>query len=111
MHAAFYLGPDAPAPAAIEAELVAMVDRLQPGWQDQVVERRFVPDLMVTSALPLASEGGLAGRPAVEVAERPGLFLAGDWVGPEGLLADASLASAREAARAIAARPARAAAA
>lgn len=111
VHAAFYLGPDAPAPAAIEAELVAMVDRLQPGWQDQVVERRFVPDLMVTSALPLASEGGLAGRPAVAVAERRGLFLAGDWVGPEGLLADASFASAREAARAIATSPARAAAA
>lgn len=36
---------------------------------------------------------GLAGRPPVEVAHLPGVFLAGDWVGPVGLLADASLAS------------------
>ena len=41
------------------------------------------------------------GRPAVAVRERPGLFVAGDWVGPEGLLADAALASARSAAAAI----------
>jgi len=31
----------------------------------------------------------------------PGLYVAGDWVGPAGLLADASLASARAAARTI----------
>ena len=45
--------------------------------------------------------GGLPGRPRPEVPEAPGLYLAGDWVGSEGMLADASLASARSAARAI----------
>jgi phytoene dehydrogenase-like protein len=101
VHAAYYLGDDRRPPAAIEAELLAFVDRVQPGWRSDVIERRFVPELTVAHALPLASEGGLAGRPAVAVAERPGLFVAGDWVGPEGLLADAALASARAAATAI----------
>lgn len=111
VHAAYYRGPDDRDPAALEAELLALVDRLQPGWRDAVVERRFVPDLVVANALPLASEGGLGGRPTSAVPERPGLFIAGDWVGPEGQLADASLASARAAAAAIAAEPERVAAA
>jgi hypothetical protein len=41
------------------------------------------------------------------------LYVVGDWVGPDGLLADASLASAKQTAELIlqrAARPARAAA-
>jgi phytoene dehydrogenase-like protein len=101
VHAAYYLGDDRREPAAIEAELVAFVDRVQPGWRAHVVERRFVPELVVAHALPLASEGGLAGRPPVAVSGRPGLYVAGDWVGPEGLLADAALASARAAAAAI----------
>jgi phytoene dehydrogenase-like protein len=101
VHAAYYLGDDRRPAAAIESELVAFVDRIQPGWQAHVLERRFVPELVVTHALPLASEGGLAGRPPVAVPERPGLFVAGDWVGPAGLLADAALASARAAAAAI----------
>ena len=106
VHAACYLGrTDTREPAAVEAELVAMVDRLQPGWRPQVLERRFVPDLVVANALPLATEGGLAGRPGVVVPERPGFFVAGDWIGPEGQLADASLASARAAAAAAASRP------
>ena len=38
--------------------------------------------------------GGPVHLPAV-IADAPGVYLAGDWVGPEGLLADASFASAR----------------
>jgi hypothetical protein len=34
-----------------------------------------------------------------------GLYLAGDWVGKEGMLSDAALASARAAAKAILATP------
>ena len=110
VHAMCYLGTEEREPAAIESELEALVDRLQPGWRAEVVERRFVPELTVANALPLASENGLAGRPGADVPERPGLFVAGDWIGPEGLLADASLASARAAAAAVVAWPRRAAA-
>lgn len=111
VHAACYLGSDERDPASVEAELEALVDRVQPGWRDEIVERRFVPDLVVANALPAASENGLVGRPRAEVPERPGFFVAGDWIGPEGQLADASLTSARAAAVAVASRPERVAAA
>jgi len=47
---------------------------------------------MVTHVLP-GPEAGLAGRPAVAVPRSPGLYLAGDWVGPSGWLSDAAMAS------------------
>ncbi len=66
----------------------------QAGIRDaDVVARRFLAKMVVHTALPSVDGGGMAGRPAVAVAERPGAFLAGDWVGPVGLLADASFAS------------------
>jgi pyruvate/2-oxoglutarate dehydrogenase complex dihydrolipoamide dehydrogenase (E3) component len=68
------------------------------------VVRRFVPDLAVAGAVVTAEDGSYAGRPDVEAADAPGVFLAGDWVGREGQLADASLASARRAVERIAGR-------
>jgi hypothetical protein len=48
--------------------------------------------------VPTPADGGLAGRPGPVLAELPRVFIAGDWVGEEGQLADASVASARRAA-------------
>ncbi len=99
VHAAKYLRPGGAADAAADlAEIEALVDVVQPGWRDAVVERRYLPRMTVYHRLTLASDGGLAGRPAPSVPDAPGLFVAGDWVGGEGLLADASFASARAAA-------------
>jgi phytoene dehydrogenase-like protein len=105
IHAARYLesGPAAD-PRAVERELEGLLDRVQPGWREVLVRRRFLPHLTASNALVTAAGGGFAGRPPVEVPETPGLYLAGDWVGAEGLLADASLASARRAAHAVLAR-------
>lgn len=99
LHVMTYLGGDSTEPAeGVEGELESLLDRLQPGWRPFVVERRFLPAMTVAHALPRAGEGGLAARPAVSARERPNVFLAGDWVGARGLLADASAASAEEAA-------------
>ena len=99
IHVAKYLEPGRAADArADERELEGLLDLVQPGWRDAVVERRFLPQMLVASAAPAAATGGLAGRPPVTVPGHEGLCLAGDWVGPEGLLADATLASARAAA-------------
>jgi phytoene dehydrogenase-like protein len=95
---------DADDPRADERELEALADLVQPGWRDAVVERRFLPSMVVSHALVTAAMGGAAGRPGPEVAGMPGVWLAGDWVGPDGLLADASLASARRAAELAARR-------
>ncbi len=63
---------------------------------DQVVAERFLAVHVVTHVLP-GPEDGLAGRPAVAVPGFPGLYLAGDWVGPSGWLSDAAMASGQHA--------------
>jgi phytoene dehydrogenase-like protein len=89
-------------PAQDARRLEELADFLQPGWRGVVVDRRFAPGLVVSNALP-TPEREMAGRSA-DVAEAPGFYLAGDWVGSEGMLADAALTSARSAAAAILAR-------
>ena len=58
---------------------------------------------MVAHDQPQAASGGLAGRPGVAILGTDGVFIAGDWVGPDGLLADAAVASGRAAGVAAAA--------
>lgn len=111
IHVLRYLAPGEGDAKADQRELEALLDLIQPGWREVVVEHRFLPAMLVSNDLPAAAAGGLRGRPDVAVPGADGVFVAGDWVGPEGLLADASLASARRAAGAIAARPLRARAA
>ncbi len=82
-------------------ELEELLDKVQPGWRDVLVKRVYLPRIEAVGLLPTARGGGLAGRPTSEAAGLPGLYLAGDWVGPEGFLSDASFASARAAARSI----------
>lgn len=60
---------------------------------DQVLAERFLAHMVVSGGVPLAAGGGLAGRPPVAVPGADGLLLAGDWVGDEGLLADAAVSS------------------
>lgn len=99
VHVAKYLDPSEPEDAQRDAaELERFTDLIQPGWQKHVVHRRFLPHMVVTNALVTAAAGGLAGRPGPQVAGAPGLYVAGDWVGADGMLADASFASARRAA-------------
>lgn len=83
-----------------QAELEAFLDRLQPGWRDVVVHRRFLPRMTVSYATmpPQSADRPVRPQPVTPIR---GLYLAGDWVGSEGLLSDASLASARSAAKAI----------
>lgn len=98
-----YLSPGvAPSPAGIvRGELVAHAARAGIERREVVLER-FLRAATVHHGVPLACHGGLAGRPAVDAfvaAGLTGVFLAGDWVGPEGMLSDASAASGVDAAR------------
>jgi hypothetical protein len=72
---------------------------------DQIVEERFLAVHVVTHVLP-GPEDGLAGRPAVAVPGSPGVYLAGDWVGPSGWLSDAATASGQHAGLLAAGAPA-----
>jgi phytoene dehydrogenase-like protein len=98
---AAYLTPDDRTSGTRET-LEAIADTVQPGWRAELVaEPRHLARMTVHTAIASAAAGGLAGRPGPELAGAPGLALAGDWVGAEGMLLDASLASARAAARAL----------
>lgn len=63
---------------------------------EEIVEQRFLGNIVVNHLLP-SPESGLAGRPSVEVAGGEGLYIAGDWVGPDGWISDASIASGQQA--------------
>jgi len=114
-----YLGVDERAPRQTREELEGMLDLVAGHWRDDLVHARFLPDLIVTHDAVLAGRGGrrdegdggerdaggaaaggsgVRGRPGPAVPDAPGLFVAGDWVGPRGYLAQASLASAAAAA-------------
>lgn len=101
IHVAKYLGATPSRPRSDEAELEALLDRLQPGWRDELIDRRFLPNMTVSNALVAAAQGGMIGRPGPEVPHIRNLYVAGDWVGPSGMLSDASLTSARQAAALI----------
>jgi phytoene dehydrogenase-like protein len=96
VHVAKYLDPaETPDATRDLAELERFTDLLQPGWREHVIHRRFLPHMTVTNALVTARGGGLAGRPGPAVQGAAGLYVAGDWVGADGMLVDASFASAR----------------
>ncbi len=87
------------------ADLEQMADRVQPGWRERATLQRFLPRMAAVSSIATPGTGGLAGRPDVERGN--GLFLAGDWLGPEGWLVDAAIASGASAAAAALRAPAR----
>jgi phytoene dehydrogenase-like protein len=84
------------------AQLWAFAERCGVTEGDVVVQR-FLHEMTVCHALPRPG-AGLAGRPGIDATDLPGVFLAGDWVGPVGLLADAALSSGEAAGRAAAER-------
>lgn len=89
----YHEGRPAGEAAMVRARMEAFMDQLQPGWREALLHARFLPSIPVASRM---DEPG-APRPVSEDLGMPGLHLAGDWVGPEGWLADASLASGHRA--------------
>lgn len=90
-------------PKTDEKMLGNLLDLLQPGWNHEVVAARFLPRLLIAHATRTASHHGGGPAPGPAVPELGGLFVAGDWVGPEGRLADAAMTSAKLAAHGAAA--------
>jgi phytoene dehydrogenase-like protein len=102
IHVARYRAPgETIAADVVVRELEDALDRLQPGWRDVVVHRRFLPQMIVSNAIVRADLGGESGRRDVRVGDVDRLWVCGDWVGGEGMLADAALSSAARASEAI----------
>jgi phytoene dehydrogenase-like protein len=100
IHVAKYLGTAIqPKPREDQPELEAFLDLLQPGWRQVLVKKRPLPNMVVSNALVTAADGGLGGRPNPRIAEN--LYIVGDWVGKEGLVSNAAVASAKHASQQI----------
>jgi len=67
---------------------------------DDIVHSRRLHRMTAVSAIATAELGGLRGRPQVDNTGLENVFIAGDWVGAEGHLADAAIGSGRAAAEA-----------
>lgn len=98
VHLARYLAPGEKPSGQHFDELEGVADDLQPGWRGCVLHKQRLAGMTVAHDFPRWNSGGR--RAAGRVEDAPGIFLAGDWVGPDGMLADASAASARAAAEA-----------
>jgi hypothetical protein len=81
---------------ALRSELEEYADLVMPGWRPLAEYVRFLPSLRVTAAIP-----GVQGRAEVKLPGMGRVTIAGDWVGARGMLADAAVASALEAAKVI----------
>ncbi len=86
-------------PREDERDLEELLDTAQPGWRDVLVKRIYLPHIEAVGTLPTASGGGFAGRPDPQVPGIANLYLVGDWIGRQGFLVDASMASARQVSR------------
>lgn len=97
VHLARYLSPgEKPAPDAI-AELEALADLAMPGWRPLERQRQRLIGMPVSHGVPRWD----VKRPGVALADAPGVFIAGDWVGDVGMISDAAAASGGDAAKAM----------
>jgi phytoene dehydrogenase-like protein len=100
IHVAKYLGTSIePKPREDQPELEEFLDLLQPEWRQVLVKKRPLPKMVVSNALVTAADGGLGGRPDTKIADN--LYIVGDWVGKEGIVSNASVASAKRASQQI----------
>ena len=97
IHVVKYLPPNERADAAVEGELEAVMDMMQPGWRALVESKHFLPQLSVTHAEVTAAQGGSSGRPRARLPMFDNVAIAGDWVGSRGQLSDAAASSAADA--------------
>lgn len=102
VHLMKYLRHDQPRDAMLDRrDLEELFDLIQPGWRERIIFQRFLPQMVVSNALVTAETGGTRGRISPNIPDQPRVYVAGDWVGAEGLLADAALSSAKQAAEMI----------
>ncbi|MCH5586107.1 NAD(P)/FAD-dependent oxidoreductase [Shimazuella sp. AN120528] len=77
-----------------EQNLEQVLDLAQPGWRDELVARQYLPRIVVTHDFKHMKR---KVNPGPNVPEIEGLYVAGDWVAHEELLADAAAVSAKRA--------------
>jgi len=107
IHLAVYLPEGEKGSEKHEQQLLELLDKMQTGWQEELVYKRFLPNMAASFGTPLAADNGANGLANVTlpVVNLPGqVFVCGDWVGSGHLLVDAAMSSAVAAAEAAIAR-------
>lgn len=97
VHIAKYLPVGEPSSRDAIVELEGIADLVMPGWRALEVKRQELRGMTVANGMPRWDRA----RPGVALGDAPGLFIAGDWVGAEGMIADCAAASGVEAAKAV----------
>lgn len=95
-HAMKYLDSSIkPNPLQDKLELEGLLDMVQPGWRKMVIRQRFLPNMIASNTVINNNNGIMEHRPDIEIPGVDNLYIIGDWVGPDGMLADTSFASAK----------------
>jgi len=95
IHAAYYLAPnEAPAKSHLD-RLERLVDQMQPGWRPLEIARQRLMGIHVAQCFPRFDRP----PPRLNLVAPAPLFIAGDWLGGDAMLSDASAATGRAAAR------------
>jgi len=78
--------------------LYRMLDQAQPGWRDELVYERYLPNMNTSFGMATAALGGANGLIDPQLKSTEGgpmeIYVCGDWVGAGYLLADAAVDSA-----------------
>jgi len=102
LHAMKYNGSNSNSNAEVdEKRLSQLMDLLQPNWKSEIVATRFSANVLIAHDLRTVQHHGYGVAPGPCVPEVKGLYVAGDWVGKEGRLVDAAMASAKLAAETL----------
>jgi phytoene dehydrogenase-like protein len=95
-HVLKYLDSSAkPNPIQDKTELEELLNIVQPGWKKMVIRQRFLPNMIASNTVINTNNGILENRPDTDVPGVDNLYIVGDWVGQDGMLADASFATAK----------------
>ncbi|WP_313958218.1 FAD-dependent oxidoreductase [Paenibacillus sp. Y412MC10] len=82
-------------PKLVLGRMKERLEAIQPGWDREASAVRYSPNLLAAHASRPALRSGDAPATGPAVPEIRGLYVAGDWVGREGRLADTAMTSAK----------------
>lgn len=85
-----------------EDELLQFLSVCQPGFEKELIYKRFLPKITVSYGFHSAAVSGQNLYPSPQIAGLDKITVAGDWVGSGAMLADAAIASGKEAAKILA---------
>jgi len=103
IHLGYYLAVQEKAGEHVLSAMTDLLDRMQPGWQQHLVYKRFLPEMVASYSVPLASRAGSNGLPDVDLSvdSSARIVACGDWVSDNAQIADAAVSSGIKAADAI----------